>query len=43
MKNMNYGGNLGYENTPQLYKKDSPNKKKWNWNQATNAQNHSPT
>ena len=24
-------------------KKDSPNDKKWNWNPATNAQNHSPT
>ena len=34
---------MGNENTPQLYRQDSPNKKKWNSNQVTNAQNHSPT
>ena len=34
---------VGEQNTPQLYKKDSPNEKKWTWNQATNIQKHSPT
>ena len=27
---------------PNFIKKNSPNRKKWNWNQATNAQNYSP-
>ena len=27
----------------RILEPDSPNKKKWNWNQATNAQNYSPT